>query len=675
MKTSGRRYLYVTLTAVLLVVLLIMMVMNLASQGKEKVTPSEFYEMFEKGEIEKFQFQGSFTVRVQKTGSQVKNFPSNYDFAINVGSRANFENRINEIIKEYKEKIHEGGATPSEAETAILARMQKAGTYDVPSNVNIWQLVGTVVLVGGSGIIAFILIKNIRQQNNQSIEFGKSKARVNENVKVRFTDVAGAEEEKEELQEIIEFLKSPQKFNELGARIPHGVLLVGPPGTGKTLFAKAVAGEAGVPFFSISGSDFVEMFVGVGASRVRDIFDQAKRNMPCIIFIDEIDAVGRQRGAGLGGGHDEREQALNQLLVQMDGFETNTGITVMAATNRADILDPALMRPGRFDRQIYINRPDVRGREAILKIHARNKPISPEVEFQLIARITAGFTGADLENLLNEAAILAVRADRKRITMADITEGINKVLMGPQKKSRLVTERDKRVTAYHEAGHAILASFLKHCDPVQEVTIIPRGMAGGYTLTRPSNDDNYITKAQLMDEIAMFLGGRVAEELVMQSVSSGASADIKNLTRIAHDMVAELGMSEAVGPVYYGAEHEIFVGKSYQTQAGHSENMAATIDAETNKIVLECHKNAAKILSSKIEILHAMARVLLEKETIHADEVEMLIKGKSAEEVIKFIDKKYNPPEEKAEIKTTSTTQRKEVPAQVEAPSLEKEDK
>ena len=675
MKTSGRRYLFITLTTILLIILLVMMVMNLASQGKDKVTPNEFYEMFEKGEIEKFQFQGSFTVRVQKTNSQVKNFPSNYDFAINVGSRANFENRINEIIKEYKEKIYEGGATPSEAETAILTRMQKAGTYDVPSNFNIWQLVGTVVLVVGSGIIAFVLIKNIRQQNNQSIEFGKSKARVNENVKVRFTDVAGAEEEKEELQEIIEFLKNPQKFNELGARIPHGVLLVGPPGTGKTLFAKAVAGEAGVPFFSISGSDFVEMFVGVGASRVRDIFDQAKRNMPCIIFIDEIDAVGRQRGAGLGGGHDEREQALNQLLVQMDGFETNTGITVMAATNRSDILDPALMRPGRFDRQIFINRPDVRGREAILKIHARNKPISPEVEFQLIARITAGFTGADLENLLNEAAILAVRADRKRITQADIAEGINKVLMGPQKKSRLVTERDKRITAYHEAGHAILASLLKHCDPVQEVTIIPRGMAGGYTLTTPSNDDNYITKAQLMDEITMSLGGRVAEELIMQSVSSGASADIKNLTRIAHNMVVELGMSEAIGPVYYGSEHEIFVGKSYQTQAGHSENMASIIDTETNKIISECHKNAVKILTSKIEILHTMARVLLEKETIHADEVEMLIKGKSAEEVIKYIDKKYNPPATKIEKKVTIETQAKEPPAQVEAPQLEQEPK
>jgi cell division protease FtsH len=347
------------------------------------------------------------------------------------------------------------------------------------------------VFIVGMGIFIF---RSIARQNNQNMDFGHSRAKAVTNMKVRFTDVAGAEEEKEELREIVDFLKDPKRFVDMGARIPKGVLLVGPPGTGKTLFAKAVAGEAGVPFFSMSGSDFVEMFVGVGASRVRDLFEQAKKNMPCIIFIDEIDAVGRQRGAGLGGGHDEREQTLNQLLVEMDGFDTSTNIIIMAATNRADILDPALLRPGRFDRQIYVHRPDVRGREAILKVHARKKPLGADVNLRTVARITAGFTGADLENLLNEAAILAVRANRKVITMEDVNEGINKVIMGPQKKSRLVTEPDKRITAYHEAGHAILASSLKYCDPVHEVTIIPRGMAAGYTMTRPENDNNHVTK-------------------------------------------------------------------------------------------------------------------------------------------------------------------------------------
>jgi len=381
----------------------------------------------------------------------------------------------------------------------------------------------------------------------------------------------------------------------------------------------------------------------VGASRVRDLFDQAKRNLPCIVFIDELDAVGRQRGAGLGGGHDEREQMLNQLLVAMDGFETNSGIIVMAATNRADILDPALLRPGRFDRQIFVQKPDVRGREAILKIHARNKPLTPEVDFQLVARITAGFTGADLENVLNEAAILAVRAGRKRIALIDITEGINKVEMGPAKRSRLVSEKDKRMTAYHEAGHAILASKLKHCHPVQEVTIIPRGPFGGYTMTRPDNDDNHDSKAELLDGITMSLGGRVAEELVIQNVTTGASADIRNVTAIAHKMVAEWGMSDVIGPVYYGAEHEVFVGKSFQTQNAYSESMAALIDAEANKIIRECLERAREILGGSLPVLHGMARVLLEKETIHGDEVKMLVEGVSAEEVIAFIDKKYNP--------------------------------
>lgn len=509
--------------------------------------------------------------------------------------------------------------------------------------------IGLIVLLG------VFMFRQIARQNNQNIDFGRSKARVVQNIKVRFSDVAGAEEEKEELQEIIDFLKDPRKFSDMGARIPKGVLLVGPPGTGKTLFAKAVAGEAGVPFFSMSGSDFVEMFVGVGASRVRDLFEQAKKNMPCIIFIDEIDAVGRQRGAGLGGGHDEREQTLNQLLVEMDGFETSTSIIVMAATNRADILDPALLRPGRFDRQIYVNRPDVRGREAILKVHARRKPIGQDVNFRTVARITAGFTGADLENLLNEAAILAVRAGRRVITMADVNEGINKVVMGPQKKSRLVTEPDKRITAYHESGHAILACSLKYCDPVHEVTIIPRGMAAGYTMTRPENDNNHVTKQQLLDEITMTLGGRVAEELIIKNISSGASGDIKSLTERARRMVTEWGMSDRIGPLFYGSEGEIFVGRNYQTEKGYSDEIANIIDEEVREIVEGCHKRATEILSSKMDVLHSMARVLVEKETIHTEEVDLLMQGKSAEEVISFMEGRESAPQTSAPVEQQPT--------------------
>ena len=539
-----------------------------------------------------------------------------------------------------------------------------------PNATNWTDYIFPVLWIAVIVLMGFFMFRQIARQNNQNMDFGRTKARVVQNIKVRFSDVAGAEEEKEELQEIIDFLKDPRKFNEMGARIPKGVLLVGPPGTGKTLFAKAVAGEAGVPFFSMSGSDFVEMFVGVGASRVRDLFDQAKRNMPCIIFIDEIDAVGRQRGAGLGGGHDEREQTLNQLLVEMDGFETSTSIIVMAATNRADILDPALLRPGRFDRQIYVNRPDVRGREAILKVHARKKPIGPDVNFRTVARITAGFTGADLENLLNEAAILAVREGRRVITMADVNEGINKVVMGPQKKSRLVTEPDKRITAYHESGHAILACSLKYCDPVHEVTIIPRGMAAGYTMTRPENDNNHVTKQQLLDEITMTLGGRVAEELIIQNISSGASGDIKQLTNIAHSMVTEWGMSERIGPLFYGSEGEVFVGKNYQTEKSYSDEIANIIDEEIREIVEGCHKRATEILTSKIDVLHNMARVLVEKETIHTEEVDMLMAGKSVEDVVAFMEARENSGKDSSNAVATPVV---EEPAKVEAQTVEVE--
>lgn len=488
-------------------------------------------------------------------------------------------------------------------------------------------------------VVGFILVKNILGANNKSFNFGKTKAQIAQNVKVRFGDVAGIDEEKEELEEVVEFLKNPQKFTELGAKIPRGILLVGPPGTGKTLLAKAIAGESNVPFFSISGSDFVEMFVGVGASRVRDLFEQAKQKAPCIVFIDEIDAVGRQRGTGLGGGNDEREQTLNQLLVQMDGFEGNEGVIIIAATNRADILDPALLRPGRFDRQIYINTPDVRGREMILKIHAKNKPIDSSVDFKTIARLTSGFSGADLENLLNEAAILAARNNRKRVSMTDITSSINKVLMGPQKKSRIITENDKRITAYHESGHAIVGKVLTHCDVVQEVSIIPRGMAAGYTLSRPDKDEEHMSFNKLIDTITMLLGGRVAEEVFIKDVSTGASNDIERATKIARKMVTEWGMSASLGAINYGSSNEVFLGRDYQNQVTYSEKTAAEIDSEINKIIKGCYDNAKKIITSHIKEMNTMVGVLLEKETIYFNEVELIMKGKTTKQVLNFMEK------------------------------------
>ncbi len=488
-------------------------------------------------------------------------------------------------------------------------------------------------------VVFFLIIRSSMGGGSKMTSFAKTKARVTTNIKVRFDDVAGAEEEKVELAEIVEFLRQPKKFSDLGARIPKGVLLIGPPGTGKTLFAKAVAGEAGVPFFSVSGSDFVEMYVGVGASRVRDLFEMAKKNQPCIIFIDEIDAVGRHRGAGLGGGNDEREQTLNQILVQMDGFESNDGVIVMAATNRSDILDPALTRPGRFDRQVFVHLPDVRGREQILKVHARNKPLAPDVNFKTVARLTAGFSGADLANVLNEAAILAARADKKFITNAELFESIDKVEMGPAKKSKLVTEPEKRLTAFHEAGHAILAKLCKNCDPVHEVTIIPRGSAGGYTMMRPEADRQTYSRNFMLDQICMSLGGRVAEELVIKDISSGASMDIKQATKFARSMVSELGMSDKLGLVCYSDDSQpMFIGRDMATQNAYSDETAKLIDDEVRDIINTQHERARKLLTENRSILDNMARVLLERETIYTDEVDMLMDGKSYEEVIKYLD-------------------------------------
>lgn len=527
------------------------------------------------------------------------------------------------------------------ADQDLRVRLDAIGvtySYTDPNAGSFWSYLVPVICVG-LAIVALIFIMRASGGGTKgAMNFAKTNAKMNTNVKTRFSDVAGAEEEKEELKEIVDFLKSPKKFSELGARIPKGVLLVGPPGTGKTLFAKAVAGEAGVPFFSISGSDFVEMFVGVGASRVRDLFDVAKRSMPCIVFIDEIDAVGRQRGTGLGGGNDEKEQTLNQLLVEMDGFNANDGIIIMAATNRADILDPALMRPGRFDRQIYVNMPDVKGREAILKVHARNKPLAKDVNLKAVARMTAGFSGADLENLLNEAAIIATRENKKEIGNKDLFEGVNKVMMGPAKKSRLVTETDKRITAYHESGHAILAKLLPNCDPVHEVTIVPRGQAAGFTMTLPDNDDSHILKNKLLDDIVMSLGGRVAEEIIIKDISAGASGDIQAVTKRARLMVTEWGMSEKVGLINYGSDKEVFIGRDMASHVTYSEQTAALIDSEIKRIVDEALAKARKLLNENKPLLDVMARVLIERETIYGEEVNLIMEGKSAEDVIAFMD-------------------------------------
>lgn len=528
-------------------------------------------------------------------------------------------------------------------EAILLAFQSISGNYVDYSDPNEGSFFSSMIMplitIGIGVLLIYIFMRQAQGGNKSAMDFGKTKARVTQNIKIRFSDVAGAEEEKQELQEVVEFLKNPKKFSSLGAKIPKGVLLVGPPGTGKTLFAKAVAGEANVPFFSISGSDFVEMFVGVGASRVRDLFQMAKKSMPCIIFIDEIDAVGRQRGAGLGGGNDEREQTLNQLLVQMDGFDSNEGIIIMAATNRADILDPALMRPGRFDRQIYVNLPDVRGREAILKVHARNKPLAANVNFKILARMTAGLSGADLANLLNEAAILAARANRTAITNEDLYEAIEKTMMGPKKTSRLVTEKDKRITAYHESGHAILAKLLPNCDEVHEVTIIPRGNAGGYTLTRPENDNQYMSKNKLLDDLIMTMGGRAAEELIIKDYTSGASGDIKHASKVARVMVTELGMSDKVGPVNYGSDDQIFVGRDYQTRTNYSEALAKLIDEEVETLIKSAHEKAYQMLSEKKDLLDKMARLLVERETIFSEEINMLMEGKSLEEIMDYMDK------------------------------------
>ena len=648
------------LLAIFAVVLIISLVYVFSNLNKgEAISYQEFETKVKAGEVTHVYGTGAtFRVRVVDSKLDEETFKnSKYsDFYFTVASSTEI-GQVKEFLYNYNNcllkvpSLDGDGNVKTDADGDVIYETlipQAQIVYDTqPEAENFLSVIMPYLSLLIIGILAFMIIKSIMAQNNKSMSFGKTKAKSTQISKVKFSDVAGAKEEKQELIELVDFLKNPKKYTDLGARIPKGMLLVGPPGTGKTMLAKAVAGESNVPFFKISGSDFVEMFVGVGASRVRDLFDQAKQNAPCIIFIDEIDAVGRQRGAGLGGGNDEREQTLNQLLVEMDGFESNEGIIVMAATNRPDVLDPALLRPGRFDRQIVVNMPDIKEREAILRVHAKNKKFSDDVTFENLARITSGFSGADLENLLNEAAILAGRDNRPRITMTDVNEAANKVMMGPQKRSHIVTERDRKITAYHESGHAILHKLLPFTDDVQEVSIIPRGMAGGYTMSRPENDDNYATVNKLNSMICTFMGGRVAEEIIFKDISTGASNDIERATQLARKMVTQFGMSKKLGFINLGSTSEVFIGRDYQSQVQYSDKTASLIDEEMSKILNENYAKATKLLTENIDKLHAMANLLLQRETIYSEEVDKIMAGVSNEDIITEMKAKEDAEKEK----------------------------
>ena len=607
------------LPIIVLPVVMIFLISYFATNNTEskKTTYYDVVEMFANNEVEEYSLNlGSGVLEYKKRDSDVK-----YKYTVpNI-------NLFNQDIHAY---VVEYNLTHSEDEAVKMD--YKAGT----SNSWITSLIPTVVLLGALGVLMFIMMRKMNQsfmsENNRTLSFGKARIKMPKDgaKKTTFADVAGADEEKAELAEIVDFLKNPQKYTDLGARIPKGVLLVGPPGTGKTLLARAVAGEANAPFLSISGSDFLEMYVGVGASRVRDLFDQAKKNAPAIIFIDEIDAVGRHRGAGMGGGHDEREQTLNQMLVEMDGFVGNESVIVLAATNRLDILDPALLRPGRFDRQITMGYPDIKGRFDILKIHARNKSLAPDVDLEKLAKTTVGFTGADLENLLNEAALLAARKDLKSVTSVEIDEAMIKVIVGTEKKSHKITENDKKLTAYHEAGHAVSSYFLGGQDPVQQVSIIPTGMAGGFTMHMPLEDKMYRSKKGMEDEIVTLLGGRVAESLIIGDISTGASNDIKRVTEIARGMVTKYGMSDALGPITFGSgETEVFLGKDYSTVRNYSEEIAKDIDEEIHRIVSSGYKRCEDILKENMDKLHSLASYLIENEKIDGEDFVKLMNGEA----------------------------------------------
>lgn len=603
---------------IILVVVALSSFMNTAAESKKETTYNVIKQKLEKGELDYAYLinqRGTYYVLAIVKGAdsteKSKNYLTQYDLKSNfVSSDAS----VNSFTQLMDQAVTEG----------------RLKGYDFKTDNSIpWYegLLPYLLLALIVGAVLFFMYQQ-SQAGGKAMQFGKSSARLytDGKNKITFADVAGADEEKEELAEIVDFLRNPKQFADMGARIPKGVLLVGPPGTGKTLLAKAVAGEAGVPFLSITGSDFVELYVGVGASRVRDLFAQAKKNAPSIIFIDEIDAVGRRRGAGLGGGHDEREQTLNQLLVEMDGFNNNEGIIIIAATNRADILDPALLRSGRFDRQVHVLMPDQAGREAIFKVHARNKKLEETVEPAEVARLTVGFTGADMENLINEAALLTVRRKKPRISMQELKDSITKVIMGPEKKSRVITPEEKRMVAYHEAGHAVSSFVLPTGDPVSEVSIISRGQAGGYTLHMPEKDSNYHSKAKMEEELVILLSGRVAEELVLQDISSGASSDIKRATEIARTMVAELGMAEEIGPIYLGDGAEIFIGRDFSAQKHYSDIWAAKVDNAMHKLLEVAHNQARQLLTTHRNALDACANLLLDKEKISAAEFVTLMR-------------------------------------------------
>ena len=587
----------ITFYLVIALVVFVLLAMFNTGTPPEEISYDQFIQKVERGEVEKVAAYGSAIEAVIADGSMVNTTRPD-------------DHNLTELL---------------------LAKKVTYETYP-PRGPKWWQsiltyLIPFLLLIG----IFFFFMQQSQGGGNRVMNFGKSKARLQEGdkKKVTFQDVAGADEERAELAEIVDFLKDPRKYIEIGARIPKGILLVGPPGTGKTLLARAVAGEAEVPFFSISGSDFVEMFVGVGASRVRDMFENAKKNSPCIVFIDEIDAVGRQRGAGLGGGHDEREQTLNQLLVEMDGFDVNEGVIIIAATNRPDILDPALLRPGRFDREITVGLPDVNGREAILKVHTRNKLLSEEVDLKVVARGTPGFTGADLENIVNEAALLTARISKKRVGMKELEEAVERVVAGTQKKSRVISAFEKKIVAYHEAGHTLVGYLLPHTDPIHKVSIIPRGRAGGYTMMFPEEDRYYMTRTELLDRISTLLGGRVAEKLVLNDISTGAQNDLERATSIVRQMIMEYGMSDTLGPITFGKKHgQVFLGRDLARDRDYSEEIAKAIDQEIRKTIDDCYQKAQDVLEKELSKLEKIAQALLDRETLNAVEIKALIEGK-----------------------------------------------
>ena len=609
-----------------IVVLMIVLLTQLQNGGTDdkKIEYADFLAMAKEGTVEAVEYCNGEIVGIKKGSAYKDLFPKKYDFICNVSNENAFRSDMAAIVADAK-GIDADKVTPEDYPFTY--------TYNPPPEPSILEYILPYIIMLVIIVVFYVVVFRAQGGGNKMMSFGKAHARtqVDPNNRVTFDDVAGADEEKEELKEVVEFMRAPKRFTEMGARIPKGVLLVGPPGTGKTLLAKAVAGEAKVPFFSISGSDFVEMFVGVGASRVRDLFTTAKKCAPAVVFIDEIDAVGRQRGAGLGGGHDEREQTLNQLLVEMDGFAVNEGIIVIAATNRPDILDPALLRPGRFDRQITVNYPDVKGREAILKVHAKGKPLAKEVSLEVLAKRTPGFTGADLENVLNEAAILAARFKKKEIGMTELEEAITRTVVGPEKRSHVITPEDKRITAYHEAGHAVVARVLPNCDPVHEISVIPRGRAAGYTMTMPEDDRDHMSRGKILDEIAMALGGRVAESIFLDDICTGAYSDLQKATELARRMVVEFGMSDEIGPVFLGGQTEVFIAKDWGHQRNFSEEVAARVDKEIRRILEEQYDRAKTVLTEHREAMERIVKALIEYEHIDGDDFEKLFKGEDVE--------------------------------------------